>query len=53
VLVIYVKNKPGALVVAHQDDLTSVAAELAGYNGPQPPRLGLRRCDGRFPQELE
>jgi hypothetical protein len=34
VLVLYAKGKPGGLIVVHQDDLATVAAELASPDGP-------------------
>jgi hypothetical protein len=33
-LVLYTKGKPGGLIVVHQDDLATVAVELAGPEAP-------------------
>jgi hypothetical protein len=40
-LVIYSKGKPGGLIVAHQDDLATIAAELAGPGRPGDASTGM------------
>ncbi len=40
VLVLYAKGKPGGLIVAHQDDIAAVAAELARYGTDGTGRAG-------------
>jgi hypothetical protein len=36
-LVLYSKGKPGGLIVAHQDDIAAVAAELARHGRADEP----------------